>query len=244
MPSSLSRATTRKSVAHPKSRTNSSAKASSRFFDPAGQPWERLGDLATSMMQLEEMGDDTVEEIHRKQEYYNKLVMSSDYEFGRLWADAWCAAFVWKKNNGFAYPITEEVFRNIEKSSNNIASWMKDEIKPSSPPPGTFMLHSPEMCLLISQDVLLSVTSKRLKAFYIVSQNLPVISSLLGKRPVLVQTGRGGTCWTDSTCSIAFISVVLLCMVLCCYEEPLAPSTHAGGSRRKERYAKVATQCF
>ena len=62
-------------------------------------------------MQLEEMGDDTVEEIHRKQEYYNKLVMSSDYEFGRLWADAWCAAFVWKKNNGFAYPITEEVFR-------------------------------------------------------------------------------------------------------------------------------------
>ncbi len=98
------------------------------LFDPEGKPWERLGDLATSMMQLEEMGDDTVEEIRRKQEYYNKLVQSNDYLFGRLWADAWCAAFVWKKNNEFAYPITEEVFRNIEKNPYSISTWMRDEI--------------------------------------------------------------------------------------------------------------------
>ncbi len=98
------------------------------LFDPEGNPWERLGDFATSMMQLEEMGDDTVEEIHRKQEYYNKLVQSNDYLFGRLWADAWCAAFVWKKNNEFAYPITEEVFRNIEKNPYSISTWMRDEI--------------------------------------------------------------------------------------------------------------------
>src|SRR5712692_276614 len=98
------------------------------LFDPEGTPWERLGDFATSMMQLEKMGDDTVEEIRRKQEHYNKLVQSNDYLFGRLWADAWCAAFVWKKNNEFAYPITEEVFRNIEKNPYSISTWMRDEI--------------------------------------------------------------------------------------------------------------------
>ena len=98
------------------------------LFDPEGKPWERLGDLATSMMQLEEMGDDTVEEIRRKQEYYDNLVQSDDYLNGRLWADALCAAFVWKKNNEFAYPITEEVFRNIEKNPYNISTWMRDEI--------------------------------------------------------------------------------------------------------------------
>src|SRR5438552_3401904 len=98
------------------------------LFDPEGKPWERLGDLATNMMQLEEMGDDTVEEIHRKQEYYNRLVQSNDYLFGRLRADAWCSAFVWKKNNEFAYPITEEVFRNIEKIPYSISTWMRDEI--------------------------------------------------------------------------------------------------------------------
>ena len=98
------------------------------LFDPEGNPWDRLGDLATGIMQLEEMGDDTVEQIQRKQQYYDKLVKSSEYLFGRLWADAWCAAFVWKKNNEFAYPITEEVFRNIEKNPYSISNWMKDEI--------------------------------------------------------------------------------------------------------------------
>ena len=98
------------------------------LFDPEGQPWERLGDLASSMMQLDDMRDDTVEDIHRKQDYYAQLVKSSGYEFGRLWADAWCAAFVWKKTSDFAYPITEDVFRNIEKNPHNIASWMKAEI--------------------------------------------------------------------------------------------------------------------
>jgi hypothetical protein len=86
------------------------------------QPWDRLGDLATSMMRLDEMGDDTVEQIHRKQAYYEDLVRSNDYINGRLWADSWCAAFVWKKTKDFAYPITEEVFRKIEENPFNIAS--------------------------------------------------------------------------------------------------------------------------
>src|SRR6266702_693939 len=100
------------------------------LFDPQGQqwPWDRLGDLAAGMMHLEEMSDDTVDEVRRKQDYYDKLVTSNAYESGRLWADAWCAAFVWKKNNEFAYPITEEVFRNIERNPFNIAPWMKAEI--------------------------------------------------------------------------------------------------------------------
>ena len=98
------------------------------LFDPTGRPWEHLGNLAASMMQLEEMGDDTVEEVRRKQERYKQLVQSSDYLFGRLLADAWCAAFVWKKNNEFAYPITEDVFRNIEKNPYSISIWMHDEI--------------------------------------------------------------------------------------------------------------------
>ncbi len=93
------------------------------------QPWDRLGDLATSVMQMENMRDDTVEEIHRKQDYYAQLITSSDYLNGRLWADAWCAAFVWKKTKDFTYPITEEIFRNIECNPHNLAIWMKDEIQ-------------------------------------------------------------------------------------------------------------------
>jgi len=98
------------------------------LFDPESKPWEHLGNLATTMMQLDEMGDDTVEEVRRKQVLYEQLVKSSDYHNGRLLADAWCAAFVWKKKNEFAYPITEEIFRNIERNPYSISSWMYDEI--------------------------------------------------------------------------------------------------------------------
>jgi hypothetical protein len=95
----------------------------------SGKPWERLGDLASGMIQLDAMGDDTAEEIRRKQDHYNKLLQTNDYLFGRLWADAWCAAFVWKKTDDFDFPITEEVFRKIEQNPYSIAPWMRDEIK-------------------------------------------------------------------------------------------------------------------
>ena len=67
--------------------------------------------------------------IRRKQERYEELVHSSGYLYGRLWADAWCAAFVWKKTKEFAYPITEEAFRRIERNPFSIAPWMRDEIQ-------------------------------------------------------------------------------------------------------------------
>ncbi len=93
------------------------------------RPWERLGDVAASMMSLDDMADSTIEDVRRKQERYEQLVRSSDYEYGLLWADAWCAAFVWKKTSEFAYPITEDVFRQIERNPFSIPVWMREEIK-------------------------------------------------------------------------------------------------------------------
>ena len=99
------------------------------FLAPDLQPWERLGNLAASMMSLDAIEDDTLDNVRRKQEMYESLVRSSDYRYGRLWADAWCAAFVWKKTKEFAYPITEEVFRNIERNPFNVVKWMGEEIE-------------------------------------------------------------------------------------------------------------------
>lgn len=95
-----------------------------------GEPWENLDDLATAMVNLEDISDDTIEGIKKRQERYKSLVNSSGYLFGGLLADAWCAAFVWKKNreSGFPYAITEEEFRKIRKSPYSIPSWMREEI--------------------------------------------------------------------------------------------------------------------
>jgi hypothetical protein len=96
-------------------------------------PWERLGDLASAMVNLDEMPDDTPQAVQAKQERYEQLVKSSGYLFGRLWADAWCAAFVWRKvrerDGGPPYAITEQVFRAIERNPHSAPQWMKDEIQ-------------------------------------------------------------------------------------------------------------------
>jgi len=96
-------------------------------------PWERLGDLATAMVDLDEMPDDTPQAVRAKQERYEQFVKSTGYLFGHLWADAWCAAFVWRKvperDGGPPYAITEEIFRATEKSPHSVPQWMKDEVR-------------------------------------------------------------------------------------------------------------------
>ena len=93
------------------------------------QPWERLGDLPTAMMQLDEIPDDSIDGIHRKEDRYEHHVRSTSYLHSRFWADAWCAAFVWEKTHEFDYPITEEVFRRIEHNPYSVGKWMHEEIQ-------------------------------------------------------------------------------------------------------------------
>jgi len=100
---------------------------------PLFYPWERLGDLASAMVNLDRLPDDTPQAVRAKQERYEELVKSSGYLFGHLWADAWCAAFVWRKvprrDGGPPYAITEEVFRAIERNPHSAPQWLKDEIQ-------------------------------------------------------------------------------------------------------------------
>jgi hypothetical protein len=112
-----------------KRRNQDERRGQGSLFDDA--PWNRLGDLATAMLRLQQEADDTLADVQRKQQRYEELVRSSDYRFGRLWADAWCAAFVWKKrpNKALPYPITERIFRQIEHSPHHLPPWMRNEIE-------------------------------------------------------------------------------------------------------------------
>ncbi len=84
----------------------------------------RLGKLAGSFLAVDELGDDSIEQIHEKERLYEQAVRSGDYLDGRFLADAWCAAFVWKKSSLTEFPITEEVFRQIEQ---NPAAFYRDK---------------------------------------------------------------------------------------------------------------------
>ena len=100
-----------------------------RLFAATTEPWERLGDLAASMVQLDAAPDDSIEAIRNKERMYEAMVRSGDYLNGHFWADTWCAAFVWKKTQEFNYPITEEVFRRIEHNPHACDGWMRAEIE-------------------------------------------------------------------------------------------------------------------
>jgi len=91
------------------------------LFEHDMSPWNRLGDLASSMMQLDGIPDNDIEGIQKKQERYEQYVNSSSYGFGHLWADMWCSAFVWKKTKEFPYPITESHFRRVERNPFDIS---------------------------------------------------------------------------------------------------------------------------
>ncbi len=80
-----------------------------------GEPWERLGDLATGLASLDEIDDSTLDGVRQKEARYAEIVRSTGYAHGRLWADAWCAAFVWLKTRE-SHPITEDLFRTIERN--------------------------------------------------------------------------------------------------------------------------------
>jgi hypothetical protein len=97
-------------------------------------PWKRLGRIADAVNRLDVMPDNTIEGIHAKEERYAELVRSSGYEYGRLLADAWCAAFVWKKHRtdvpeSFLEPITEKTFRTIEENPHKVPAPIRNEIR-------------------------------------------------------------------------------------------------------------------
>lgn len=100
-----------------------------RLFAATTEPWQQLGNFAASLMNLDTVGDDSIEAIREKERMYEEAIRSGDYLDGRFWADTWSAAFVWRKTREFGYPITEEVFRRIERNPHACEPWMRHEIE-------------------------------------------------------------------------------------------------------------------
>jgi hypothetical protein len=97
--------------------------------DHQDEMWEQQGMLLNSMVQLEEMDEDTVWDIHSKEKSFRDLVNSEIYKNALLLANTWCAAFVWQKVTEMRPPITHEEFCDIRKNPLALASWRKAEIE-------------------------------------------------------------------------------------------------------------------
>ncbi|MBF0217745.1 MAG: N-6 DNA methylase, partial [Candidatus Omnitrophica bacterium] len=98
------------------------------LFSNEAKPWERLGNLASAIYSLDEISDDTIEGIQRKQKKWEEIVNSTGYLNGRFLADAWCASFVWKKTKDNP-PMTTADLRKIEESPYHIAPSVRADVE-------------------------------------------------------------------------------------------------------------------
>ncbi len=94
------------------------------------EPRVEYDSLAARSRSLDGAPDETLDELHRKEEQFRGLVVSSEYRDQRQVADAWCAAFVWPKRlDGHAEPITTEALRRMEENPQRTSSPQRAELE-------------------------------------------------------------------------------------------------------------------
>jgi hypothetical protein len=73
--------------------------------------------------------DDTLDGIREKAEEYQRLIVSTEYRHTQLLADAWCAAFVWKKQKGAPEPITTDTLRRLVEDPKALSPAQAKEVE-------------------------------------------------------------------------------------------------------------------
>lgn len=66
-------------------------------------------DLLAKIKEIDLVDDSSISGIRRKQELYEQFILR-DYKQAKVIADAWCAAFVWKKTSEAPLAVTHDIF--------------------------------------------------------------------------------------------------------------------------------------
>ena len=100
------------------------------FHLMATEPKAQYDSITIQTTSIDESPDDTIIDIQRKSEQYHKLVVSPEYQHSQNVADAWCAAFVWKKQaNTPIAPLTTDTLRRLETDPKALSQTQQDEVK-------------------------------------------------------------------------------------------------------------------
>ncbi len=95
-------------------------------------PESHLGRLAGVFRSIRQAEDEDLDALRQKAEAYGKAVSSDAYLQARRVADAWCAAFVWKKDGakrGGLRSITTGTLRRLQESPDAISAEAAEELE-------------------------------------------------------------------------------------------------------------------
>jgi hypothetical protein len=94
------------------------------------EPWKHLGNLPQAILEVEGGEDDDLMHVEEKATKYQNLVESTGYENARLLADAWCAAFVWPKDQDHVLnPLHSGHIKSIEQNPHSVSPSLKQEVR-------------------------------------------------------------------------------------------------------------------
>lgn len=93
------------------------------------EPGSPYGELDAGFVQLSAMGDETVRDLHERELRHRDLLASTAYQRAKLLADAWCAAFVWRKAASAPPPVTEDVLRRLESDPRRVPAQTIAEVE-------------------------------------------------------------------------------------------------------------------
>jgi hypothetical protein len=92
------------------------------------EPSARYGAIEVLLEDLNRADDSTLEAVRQKEARYRRLLRDPRYRNERFVADAWCAAFVWRKTKKAPPAITEDVFRQIQREPDEVATAVAKEV--------------------------------------------------------------------------------------------------------------------
>lgn len=113
-----------------KKRNKEERQGQKSLFGPNGTAWEGIGGCHVVMVHVDAIEDSTPKGIRKKEEQYKRCVTSEGFQHAKLVADAWCAAFVWKKSEhpDLPEPITHELFKKLENNPQVLPEPMVREV--------------------------------------------------------------------------------------------------------------------
>ena len=100
------------------------------LFDLTGNAAQQSQTLIQKMDEVNQLSDQSVDEIHKKEKLFGDFLQSNEHRHGRLIGDAWCAAFVWIKRDdkNVPEPITQDKFRQISNNPQGVPEALSREI--------------------------------------------------------------------------------------------------------------------
>ena len=92
------------------------------------EPTTSYSGLSEKMVALDLMPEGDWRAVASKENIYKALTSSQEFERARLVADAWCSAFVWRKESGAPEAVTQEIFRQLQTNAASINLATRAEI--------------------------------------------------------------------------------------------------------------------